>query len=107
MSVPVQLRTGARLRSQVDATEVIVVRVPAREVALSCGGHPMIDVKAEPEAGLTIDPALAGGTPVGKRYTHPDDATLEVLVTKGGEGTLSEGDVALVLKEAKQLPSSD
>jgi hypothetical protein len=107
MSVPVQLRTGARLRSQVDATEVIVVRVPTREVSLACGGHPMIDVKAEPDAGLTLDPALSGGTPVGKRFTHPDDATLEVLVTKGGDGTLTDGDVVLVLKEAKQLPSSD
>jgi hypothetical protein len=107
MSAPVQLRTGARLRSQVDATEVIVVRVPAREVSLSCGGHPMIDVKAEPEAGLTIEPALSAGTPVGKRFTHPDDATLELLVTKGGDGTLEEGGVTLILKEAKQLPSSD
>src|ERR1700712_1085737 len=107
MTSPAALRTGARLRSQVDATEIIVVRAPARPVSLSCGGHPMIDVKAEPEAGLTLDPALSGGTPVGKRFTHPDDATLEVLVTKGGDGTLAEGGVALVLKEAKQLPSSD
>jgi hypothetical protein len=28
-------------------------------------------------------------------------------VTKGGEGSLSDGTTALVLKEAKQLPSSD
>ena len=107
MSTPVQLRTGARLRSQVDATEVIVVRTPPREVSLSCGGHPMIDVKAEPAAGLTLDPAQSAGTPVGKRFTHPDDPTLELLVTKGGEGTLAEGGVELILKEAKQLPSSD
>jgi hypothetical protein len=107
MSAPVQLRTGARLRSQVDTTEVIVVRAPAREVTLSCGGHPMIDVKAEPEAGLTLDATLATGSPVGKRFTLPDDADLEVLVTKGGDGTLAENGQALVLKEAKQLPSSD
>lgn len=107
MSVPVQLRTGARLRSQVDATEIIVVRVPAGEVTLTCGGHPMIDVKAEPGAGLTIDASLAGGSPVGKRFTSPNDESLEVLVTKGGDGTLADGTTALVLKEAKQLPSSD
>jgi hypothetical protein len=107
MSVPVQLRTGARLRSQVDATEIIVVRVPAGEVTLTCGGHPMIDVKAEPAAGLTIDAALAGGSPVGKRFTSPNDEGLEILVTKGGDGTLADGATALVLKEAKQLPSSD
>ena len=79
MSVPVQLRTGARLRSQVDATEIIVVRVPAGEVALNCGGHPMIDVKAEPEEGLTLDPSFAAGSPVGKRFTSPNDESLEVL----------------------------
>jgi hypothetical protein len=107
MSVPVQLRTGARLRSQVDATEIIVVRVPAGEVALNCGGHPMIDVKAEPEGGLTLDPAFAAGSPVGKRFTSPNDESLEVLVTKGGDGSLADGATALVLKEAKQLPSSD
>ncbi len=107
MSVPVPLRTGARLRSQVDATEIIVVRVPAGEVTLTCGGHPMIDVKAEPEAGLTLDSAFAAGSPVGKRFTSSTDETLEVLVTKGGEGTLADGTTALVLKEAKQLPSSD
>ncbi|HEX4429476.1 MAG TPA: hypothetical protein VHZ96_09430 [Frankiaceae bacterium] len=107
MSVPVQLRTGARLRSQVDATEIIVVRVPAGEVTLTCGGHPMIDVKGEPDAGLSIVAALASGSPVGKRFTSPNDESLEVLVTKGGDGTLADGDTALVLKEAKQLPSSD
>jgi hypothetical protein len=107
MTVPVQLRTGARLRSQVDATEIIVVRVPGGEVTLNCGGHPMIDVKAEPEAGLTLDPAFSAGSPVGKRFTSPNDESLEVLVTKGGDGSLADGSTALVLKEAKQLPSSD
>ena len=107
MSVPVQLRTGARLRSQVDATEIIIVRAPDHEVSLTCGGHPMIDVKAEPEARLTLDPALSSGSPVGKRFSLADDPSLEVLVTKGGDGTLAEGSTPLVLKEAKQLPSSD
>ena len=67
----------------------------------------MIDVKAEPEAGLTLDPAFAAGSPVGKRFTSPNDESLEVLVTKGGDGSLADGATALVLKEAKQLPSSD
>ena len=107
MATPVQVRTGARLRSQVDTTEIVVVRAPSRDVNLTCGGHPMIDVKAEPDAGLTINPAFASGSPIGKRFTLPDDATLEVLVTKAGDGSLAEGDQALVLKEAKPLPSSD
>ncbi len=107
MSTPVQIRTGARLRSQVDATEVVVVRAPTREVNLTCGGHPMIDVKAEPEAGLSIDPAFASGSPIGKRFTLEEDPSLEVLVTKGGDGSLADGGQLLVLKEAKPLPSSD
>jgi hypothetical protein len=107
MTSPTALRTGARLRSQVDTTEIIVVRVPARPVSMTCGGAPMIDVKAEPDTGLTLDPAQAEGSPVGKRFTLEEDPTLEVLVTKAGDGSLAEGGVRLVLKEAKQLPSSD
>ena len=78
MSVPVQLRTGARLRSQVDATEVIVVRVPTREVSLACGGHPMIDVKAEPTAGLTAKPYRGDGVLMGTR-------SVQRPLAKGGE----------------------
>ena len=91
---PAALRTGARLRSQVDATEIIVVRAPARPVSLTCGGHPMIDVKGEPDAGLTLDPAQVRGSPVGKRFTLEEDPTLEVLVTKAGDGSLADGGVS-------------
>ena len=101
------LRTGTRLRSQVDDTEVIVVRAPADEIALTCGGHPMVDVKADVDASLVLDPELAAGAPLGKRFTMADDDLLELLVTKAGAGTLAAGRVPLVLKEAKPLPSSD
>jgi hypothetical protein len=40
------LKPGTRLRSQVDPTEVIVVRPGSAEVEVACGGHPMIDVQA-------------------------------------------------------------
>jgi len=42
---------------------------------------------------------------MGKRYV--DDGGAEVLVTKAGAGTLSVGETALSLKEAKPLPASD
>jgi hypothetical protein len=46
------------------------------------------------------------GTLLGKRYA--DEAIgLEVLCTKAGQGSLSVGDTALAVKEAKPLPSSD
>jgi hypothetical protein len=102
----VQLKTGARLRSQVDATELVVVRPLPGEVELTCGGHPMIDVKAEPTPGLTAKDGASDGTQLGKRYTLAD-SDLEVLVTKPGSGTLALGDQALVLKEARPLPASD
>jgi hypothetical protein len=102
----VQLKTGGRLRSQVDATELVVVRPLPGEVELTCGGHPMIDVKAEPTPGLTAKDGSSEGTQLGKRYTLAD-SDLEVLVTKPGSGTLAVGDQALVLKEARPLPASD
>jgi hypothetical protein len=37
------------------------------------------------------------GATVGKRYISPSGA--EVIVTKGGDGVLSDGEVALILKD--------
>jgi hypothetical protein len=59
-----------------------------------------------PAPGLELNPSLPGRSLVGKPFAQPD-AGLEVLVTKAGEGTLSIDGVALPLKEAKPLPSSD
>ena len=102
-----QLKPGSRLRSQVCATEVIVVRPPAEEIELSCGGKPMVELGAEVDAGATPAPGLDTGTLMGKRYTTDDDSPLEILVTKAGAGTLAAGDTPLVQKDAKPLPSSD
>ncbi len=75
------LKTGSRLRSQVCTTEVIGVRPGSRDIDLQCGGHPLIEIGAEPAAGLSVDPAFGGGTLLGKRYTLPDDDSLEILAT--------------------------
>ncbi len=98
------LKSGARFKSQVCTTEVIVVR-PA-DVDLCCGGHPMIEFTAASDESLALDPAASAGTLVGKRYTNGGGA-LEVLVTKAGTGSLADGPAALVVKDAKPLPSSD
>jgi hypothetical protein len=103
----VKLKPGTRLRSQVDATEVIVVRSPADEIEVACGGHPMIDVQAEPEPGLAAAGDPADGTQLGKRYTAGGDSVLELLVTKPGKYGLTAGGAPLALKEAKPLPASD
>ncbi|MEE2059246.1 hypothetical protein [Rhodococcus artemisiae] len=100
------LKTGARLRSQVCTTEVIVVRADNPPAELTCGGHPMIEIGKPVADGLTIDTAFAGGSTLGKRY-HDDGDTVEVLVTKPGTGSPALGDQLLELKTAKPLPSSD
>jgi hypothetical protein len=103
----VKLKPGMRLRSQVDGTEVIVVRSPADDLDVACGGQPMIDVAAEPEPGLAAAGEPAEGTQLGKRYTPAGDAAIELLVTKPGQCGLSIDGTPLALKEAKPLPASD
>ena len=34
-------KPGTKLRSVADTTEVVVIRAPAQDVDLRCGGHPM------------------------------------------------------------------
>ena len=98
-------KVGTRLRSAVDTTEIIVVKAPADDVDLRCGGTPMLEAGAEPTGGA-VDAAHAGGTALGKRYVDAAES-IEVLCTKAGEGSLSIGDEPLTLKEAKPLPASD
>jgi hypothetical protein len=101
-----ELRPGSRLRSAVDATEVVVVKPPAGPVDLRCGGHSMVPLGSDGGTEATPSPDHAGGTLLGKRYVDPDQ-TLEVLCTKPGDGSLSVGDEPLQIKEAKPLPASD
>ena len=66
-----QIKTGARYRSHVCQTELIVVRPLPGDVDLSCGGHAVIESKAEPEPGLSLKEGADTGTQLGKRYTDP------------------------------------
>ncbi|UXA19216.1 hypothetical protein [Mycobacterium sp. SMC-4] len=99
------IKNGARLRSQVCDTQVIVVRSADELDDLRAGGAPMIPVDVDSDAQLSLDEAFADGNLMGKRYVTPGGA--EVLVTKAGKGSLSVGTTALELKEAKPLPASD
>jgi hypothetical protein len=96
------LKAGSKLKSAVCDTEVLLVKAPAEGV-LSCGGAPMVAERGEKG---TVDAAFAEGTKMGKRYT---DATgsIEALCIKPGAGSLALNGVALQLKDAKPLPSSD
>ena len=103
-----EMKPGTRLRSAVCTTEVMVVAAqkgPA--VELCCGGRPMLDVGVATAAATgTPAPAFSSGTQLGKRYVN-DAGTFEVLCTKAGAGSLSADGVALKVKGAKPLPSSD
>ena len=102
-----QLKPGTRLKSAVDTTEVVVVKAPAREIDIRCGGQPMVTANSGGAAsGGTIDASHSSGTLLGKRYTDAN-GELELLCTKAGEGSLSEGDEPILQKDAKALPSSD
>jgi hypothetical protein len=104
--VGVELKAGTRLRSSVCEAEAVVVKAPAGELDLRCGGVPMLPIDEEPSAGGSAQPGFDGGLLIGKRYTD-ESGDLELLCTKPGPSSLSLGDVVLELKDAKPLPSSD
>ena len=56
--------------------------------------------------GGNLDPGLAEPTVLGKRYTD-EPSGLEVLCTKGGDGSLTFDGAPMPVKGAKPLPSSD
>lgn len=100
------LKAGSRLKSTVCTTEVIIVKAPAGEVEVTCGGAPMaLGTETITERGEAFADAK-NGTALGKRYVNADE-TLEILCTKAGEGSLGADGTLLALKEAKPLPASD
>lgn len=100
----IALKAGGRFKSAVCDAQVMVIKAPAGEYALACGGADMIAPTATGSGAL--DAALSGETLIGKRYVNADES-LELLCTKGGKGTLTLDGAPLEIKQAKQLPSSD
>ena len=101
-----ELRPGLKLASAVCDAQVVVVRAPAGDVEIGCGGAPMHEDGGEAAAGAAVDESLGEGPLLGKRYAD-DDLGLELLCTQPGDGALSVGDTPLLVKGAKPLPSSD
>jgi hypothetical protein len=100
-----ELKPGLRLESATCDTQVVVVRAPKEgDVDVRCGGEPMREVGA---GGDRLPISIEGDpTLLGKRYAD-DDLGLELLCSKGGDGTLTIGATPLLVKGAKPLPSSD
>ena len=104
-----ELKTGARLKSAVCDGEIMVVATPGGDIALTCGGAPMIGggVAAGEEAqSAEIDPDHAVGIVIGKRYITEDEG-LEVLCVKAGAGSLAVDGNLLLQKDTKKLPKTD
>lgn len=101
-----KLSPGLKLNSAVCAAQVVVVKAPAVEVEIACGGHPMVPDGEESSGSPSIDRSVGDASLLGKRYAD-DDVGLEVLCTRGGDGALSVDGTALPVKGAKPLPSSD
>jgi len=97
---------GSRWKSAVCDTEVVVVKAPKAEAQLQCGGAGMLGMNVERPGGGSCAADHAGGSLLGKRYAD-DAAGIEVLCTKGGQGSLAIDGRALVLRNTVQLPSSD
>jgi hypothetical protein len=100
------VKPGLRLKSAVCSTEVMIIKAPAGEAQLSCGGVAMLATTETAPADARLDPAQAGGSLIGKRYVDAEER-YELLCTKGGQGSLALNGVALQIKQAKALPSSD
>ena len=100
-----ELSAGSRWKSQVCETEVVVVRPPDTPKVLSCGGVEMVPYGSVAGTGA-LDPSLADGTQLGKRYAG-ESSGVEILCTKTGAGTLTLDGERLEIKGAKPLPSSD
>ncbi len=101
-----KLRPGQKLHSVVSDAQVVVVRAPATEVDVRCGGAPLLEAGQAPDGAAELDASLGEGPLLGKRYAE-DDLGLELLCTRGGEGALTVDGRLLLLKGAKPLPSSD
>ena len=96
------MKPGTKLKSAVCDTEVMIIR--GTDAVVECGGSPMGEDKQDGHGSLDAD--FSNGSQMGKRYVDEAGA-VELLCVKPGKGSLSIAGVALALKEAKPLPSSD
>lgn len=102
-----RLKPGQKLRSAVCDAQVVVVKAPATDVEVACGGAPLlVDGEEAGAAGVALDPSLGDGPLLGKRYAD-EELGLELLCSRAGTGALTVDGRVLPVKGAKPLPSSD
>jgi hypothetical protein len=98
------LRPGQKLYSGVCDAEFVVVKAPATPVDVGCGGSPLHAESRSREG--EVDTTLGDAVLLGKRYAD-EELGLELLCTRPGTGAVTVDGVALPVKGAKPLPSSD
>src|ERR1700726_2071871 len=94
------MKAGLRLKSAVCSTVIMVLRAPAMQVDVRCGGVAMIELDEVAAPDAQVEPTHAQGTLIGKRYVDAQDR-VEVLCTQGGKGSLTFDGVAMKVKQAK------
>jgi len=99
------IKPGARYWSTTSSTTIVVVKVPAQDVKLTCDGVPLADTE-QPARGGTPTSEADGGMLLGKRYSDPDSG-LEVLCTRAGAGVVAVDGRPVRLAGARALPTSD
>ena len=99
----VTLKPGARLKSAVCDTEVMVIKGKG-DFDLRCGGMLLSTDGADGNA--QGNELFMTGALIGKRYVN-EQASIELLCTKGGAGSLADGEQLMSLKQTEALPSSD
>lgn len=102
----VDLKPGSRWCSTVCDTEIVVVKGVLTDIDLECGGSPMVSFDSTNRDKGVISSGFDGGTEIGKRYIDAD-ATIEILCTRPGLGSLAVAGRPMQVKSAKMLPSSD
>jgi hypothetical protein len=98
------LKVGAKLYSAVCEGQVLVLHCSGPEADVRCGGVPLATAVVTDK--VAVDPRLASGFLIGKRYVDDADQ-IELLCVKPGKGTLTLNGEALKPKQPKQLPASD
>ena len=101
-----KLKVGQTLSSAVDKTSLVVVRAPEDDVAVTCGGAPMVGPGETPDAGATAQGEAGNGVLMGKRYAD-ETLGLELLAVKPGDYAVEVNGTPLAQKTAQPLPASD
>ena len=99
----ITLKPGARFKSAVCDTEVMVIKGKG-DFDLRCGG--LLLSTDGGDGNAQVNDAFNTGALIGKRYVN-EQASIELLCTKGGAGSLADGEQRLNIKQTEALPSSD